>query len=331
VSVVQKLLIAVALMGSGLGVAFFLGKPRDVEQLAVRAPSSLTVAAPTPNATAPIATPVCSAVRLTPDASATAVSPSAPEAPALLSSLAPVMPVSMAPAESESIQSIAMNDSPQSSPLEAPIPMARLRNEAPRPIGNEPRRLAVVRRMPPVEPQQDQQPLGIKNDPYRVSMDWPKTRPSGGDANISNNAAVATPTAFITPVRLAENSQAAADPWPVEDLDESRTHIVTDGDTLEKIAGLYLDNPQRSNEIFELNRGVLSDPDLLPIGAELKIPERLAYTTRDRQGYQAAFHGDASVREAASGDLVPIRPVSSYVDDNDATPRAQLGRPVSAE
>ena len=49
-----------------------------------------------------------------------------------------------------------------------------------------------------------------------------------------------------------------------------------DGDSLAKLAGRYLDDPRRSEEIFTLNRGVLSDPELLPIGAELKIPPRTA-------------------------------------------------------
>ena len=51
-----------------------------------------------------------------------------------------------------------------------------------------------------------------------------------------------------------------------------RSHVIVDGDSLAKLAGRYLDDPRRSEEIFALNRGVFSDPELLPIGAELKIP-----------------------------------------------------------
>ncbi|MBI3838728.1 MAG: LysM peptidoglycan-binding domain-containing protein [Planctomycetia bacterium] len=53
-------------------------------------------------------------------------------------------------------------------------------------------------------------------------------------------------------------------------------HKIADGDTLSKLAATYLDHSDRYLEIFELNRDVLSSPDLLPIGRELKIPPRRA-------------------------------------------------------
>ena len=53
--------------------------------------------------------------------------------------------------------------------------------------------------------------------------------------------------------------------------DAARTRIV-DGDTLAALAQRYLGSPARAGEIFDANRDVLSDPELLPIGAELKIP-----------------------------------------------------------
>ena len=51
-----------------------------------------------------------------------------------------------------------------------------------------------------------------------------------------------------------------------------RTHKIEDGDTLPALAERYLGSPRRANDIFNTNRDVLSNPDLLPIGAELKIP-----------------------------------------------------------
>ena len=104
--------------------------------------------------------------------------------------------------------------------------------------------------------------------------------------------------------------------------------MVSDGDSLDKLAGLYLDDPHRSAEIFAINRELLTSPDLLPIGVELKIPERTNRASWDRQSRRAGFPNDAAVREAASGNLVPVRPISSY--DN-VIPRAQLSRPVAAE
>ena len=51
-----------------------------------------------------------------------------------------------------------------------------------------------------------------------------------------------------------------------------RTHKIVDGDTLPALAQLYLGSASRAREIFDANRDVLSDPELLPIGVELKIP-----------------------------------------------------------
>jgi nucleoid-associated protein YgaU len=62
-------------------------------------------------------------------------------------------------------------------------------------------------------------------------------------------------------------------------------HRVRDGDTLSNLAERYLGRGDRYLEIFELNREVLTSPNLLPIGASLKIPPRNAsssgVTTRD--------------------------------------------------
>jgi nucleoid-associated protein YgaU len=52
----------------------------------------------------------------------------------------------------------------------------------------------------------------------------------------------------------------------------SRTHKIVDGDTLATLAERYLGSPDRAIEIFKANRESLSDPELLPIGVELKIP-----------------------------------------------------------
>jgi hypothetical protein len=56
-------------------------------------------------------------------------------------------------------------------------------------------------------------------------------------------------------------------------------HIVTDGDSLPKLAARYLDDASRSWEIFQLNRDLLRSPELLPIGAVLKLPSPKPPTT----------------------------------------------------
>jgi nucleoid-associated protein YgaU len=54
----------------------------------------------------------------------------------------------------------------------------------------------------------------------------------------------------------------------------ARSHKIVDGDTLAALAQRYLGSAARAEEIFKANRDVLNDPELLPIGAELKIPPR---------------------------------------------------------
>ena len=53
-----------------------------------------------------------------------------------------------------------------------------------------------------------------------------------------------------------------------------RIHKIVDGDTLAYLAERFLGDASRGAEIFELNAGRLSDPNLLPIGVELQIPPR---------------------------------------------------------
>ena len=60
-----------------------------------------------------------------------------------------------------------------------------------------------------------------------------------------------------------------------ERTDESAytTYTVKSGDTLGRIAQRLLGDAQRYEEIFELNRDQLDDPDQIEAGQELKIPQ----------------------------------------------------------
>jgi nucleoid-associated protein YgaU len=51
-----------------------------------------------------------------------------------------------------------------------------------------------------------------------------------------------------------------------------RIHVIHDGDTLERLAKRYLNDGSRALELFDLNRDVLDNPNLLEIGVELRIP-----------------------------------------------------------
>lgn len=86
-------------------------------------------------------------------------------------------------------------------------------------------------------------------------------------------------TTQLTQGSPATNS--APDGLPAEDgapanldivKDDVRKHVVHNGDTLERLAKRYLGNESRALEIFDLNRDVLTNPHLLPIGAELRLP-----------------------------------------------------------
>jgi nucleoid-associated protein YgaU len=63
-------------------------------------------------------------------------------------------------------------------------------------------------------------------------------------------------------------------PTVARPADGPQVHKIVDGDTLEALAARYLGSAARAMEIFQVNRDVLADPELLPIGVELKIPAR---------------------------------------------------------
>lgn len=105
---------------------------------------------------------------------------------------------------------------------------------------------------------------GIKDDARQNSQADAGSIP---DAQMSPSA---ESDAHARPAYATVNQSAggpADEPWPEEVI-----HIVHNGDTLERLADRYLDDPQRAVDIFELNRDQLSNPHLLPIGVELRIP-----------------------------------------------------------
>ncbi len=53
-----------------------------------------------------------------------------------------------------------------------------------------------------------------------------------------------------------------------------RLYRLRDGDSLEWIAERHLGSRERAEELFAANRDVLERPDLLPVGATIKLPPR---------------------------------------------------------
>jgi hypothetical protein len=68
---------------------------------------------------------------------------------------------------------------------------------------------------------------------------------------------------------------SAPSDWPPAEISRAplpRTHRIVDGDTLERIAERYLGDGTRGAEIFEANRTILDDPQILPLGKVIRIP-----------------------------------------------------------
>jgi nucleoid-associated protein YgaU len=61
--------------------------------------------------------------------------------------------------------------------------------------------------------------------------------------------------------------QAGRDSWKVE-----QWHDVVAGDTLSKISKRYYGDASLYMKIFEANRNVLKDPNLIKVGQKLRIP-----------------------------------------------------------
>ena len=78
-------------------------------------------------------------------------------------------------------------------------------------------------------------------------------------------------------VLVVGNSNGIAtvdDQMTVEHLEpEAQFHTVVGGDTLGKIAKTYYGNAMKYPEIFEANKEVIKDPDLIYPGQKLRIPK----------------------------------------------------------
>jgi hypothetical protein len=102
-----------------------------------------------------------------------------------------------------------------------------------------------------------------------------------------------------------ETLEGAGAPSQFPAADGALRHVVVDGDTLGDLAARYLGRAEAATEIFELNRHVLATPDLLPIGAVLKIPARRA-PANDSSG--------TSGRRPAKGETLRMVPVGERQD-----------------
>lgn len=77
----------------------------------------------------------------------------------------------------------------------------------------------------------------------------------------------------------------------------ARRVIVRAGDTLSAIAGSEYGDPLAWQRIYDANRDVLTDPDLLPVGTALVIPAHYADAAADASGTRRETSGDRSVAD----------------------------------
>ena len=334
---VKKICLASALVIVGFGVAKFLGQPIPF----VPAFNSPRAASQLASNEAPLpivpsgGSHTAASVRLVPDVSttyssipATNTAPALPEPPALGSSLAPLLSPIEADDLSKMPQSVQYTPIASAPTGESGSSRAKLRNEAPRPIGIDPQSPVAIRRTPPTSAGDADSYTQVETQTGRVNWPIPQLVNSElPDASKQLPAAIAA--SYDAPAASLQGAQVSPTPWPVaEENAEPITHTIVDGDSLEKLANRYLADSRRSREIYELNRNVLSAPDLLPIGAELKIPERVASSAWSTRGFQPNSASSATNRNASASNLQPAEAASS---SQSIIPRAQLAAPVMVE
>jgi nucleoid-associated protein YgaU len=117
----------------------------------------------------------------------------------------------------------------------------------------------------------------IRRDPWGTSSGAPEREAPASSSDPSPpQMAPSFPHALsllgIPALNQADSSPAHNSDAPIVLRNEPMLHTIVDGDTLAALADRYLHDGQRAEEIFAHNRNVLASPDLLPIGAVLKIP-----------------------------------------------------------
>jgi phage tail protein X len=133
-------------------------------------------------------------------------------------------------------------------------------------------------------------PLGIDTPSPSPGSENAGTAPGSGTADPNHTPRLTAPVrvsrptlppAFTTTPPLASTERATESSdrestVPVVPAASARDtlhrHKIADGDTLATLAERYYGDAERSREIFEANREILSSPAVLPIGVEIVIP-----------------------------------------------------------
>ena len=73
-------------------------------------------------------------------------------------------------------------------------------------------------------------------------------------------------------VRSGGSSTASAAPQPTGTSGSGKTYVVVEGDSLSKIARREYGDANKWPTIYEANKGLITDPDLIFPGQKLQIP-----------------------------------------------------------
>jgi nucleoid-associated protein YgaU len=73
-------------------------------------------------------------------------------------------------------------------------------------------------------------------------------------------------------VRAGGSSTASAPPQPTATTGSARTYTVVKGDSLSKIAKREYGDADKWRTIYEANKDLIKDPDLIYPGQQLRIP-----------------------------------------------------------
>jgi hypothetical protein len=337
VTATRKLFIATLLLVVGFGVARLMGHPAahwyvpQTGDVAVAQPIA-PIAAVKPASNAAPSPLVPNGARLVPDYGTNnpyqlrtdSVSPSTPVTLPNDGNVAVSAPSPPALSTTNDFQLMRPNQTPPPN-FE---PRAKLRDEAPRPLEIESRAPAIVYTQPALPSQSGEGTTAPDARSASADRRTSGLRPAEFVQDPTNAATINA--SYNQPFELSNRASAVTPPpWPEPaEASEPRTHIVVDGDSLERLAGRYLDDASRGNEIYEANRELLASPDLLPIGAQLVIPKKPARAAFEGTSPQSSLASDPSMRAASTRGMVPVRPIPSAVD---LMPRAQLLPPVAAE
>ena len=134
----------------------------------------------------------------------------------------------------------------------------------------------------------------------------PDEEPSSGELPRTFHRTFSPVGALLKPVTDdGPEPPSTAQPHTSDDA-SATTHVVADGDTLTGLAERYLGSMDRYLEIFELNRDVLANPELLPIGHALKIPPKVnASTTTAAPAVENPAKPTESLAPVATGSTSP--------------------------